>query len=222
MSTCAPTEDERASNIVPLTQFGRMCATLDIAIIPASSPQAKGRIERNHGTHQDRLVKKLRRRRISDIEAGNAYLLTEYWAAHNGRFARPAASVEDFHLPAPRGDRLDAVFRLRQSRRVSNDWVVRHHGRFFQLERQSGLAPARSTVLVLEDPAGHLEIQYRGRAMRWTEIVAPPRPVPATPAPPTIAPAAAVRIKPVTPSRTHPWRKLFTEHARPIWQVSDQ
>jgi transposase len=218
----APTEDERASNIVPLTQFGRMCATLDIAIIPASSPQAKGRIERNHGTHQDRLVKKLRRRRISDIEAGNAYLLTEYWAAHNGRFARPAASVEDFHLPAPRGDRLDAVFRLRQSRRVSNDWVVRHHGRFFQLERQSGLAPARSTVLVLEDPAGHLEIQYRGRAMRWTEIVAPPRPVPATPAPPTIAPAAAVRIKPVTPSRTHPWRKLFTEHARPIWQVSDQ
>jgi transposase len=217
-----PTEEERVTGVAPLTQFGRMCATLGIAIIPASSPQAKGRIERNHGTQQDRLVKKLRRCAIADVPAGNAYLLAEYWAAHNARFARPAASAEDFHLPTPRSTRLDAVFRLRESRRVSNDWVVRHHGRFFQLERQSGLAPARSAVLVLENPAGQLEIQYRGRAMRWTEISAPSRPVPAPPVSPTIAPAVAVRSKPVTPPRTHPWRKAFTEHARPIWQVSDQ
>ena len=100
--------------------------------------------------------------------------------------------------------------------------LVRHHGRFFQLERQTGLAPARSTVLVFENQAGQLEIQYRGRAMRWTEILAPPHLVLAPPVSPTIAPAAAVRIKPVTPSRTHPWRKAFTEAARPIWQVSDQ
>jgi len=217
-----PTEEERVTGVAPLTQFGRMCATLDIAIIPASSPQAKGRIERNHGTQQDRLVKKLRRRGIGDVGAGNAYLLTEYWAAHNARFARPAASAEDFHLPTPCGGRLDAVFRLRQPRRVSNDWVVRHHGRFFQLERQTGLAPARSTVLVLQNQAGQLEIQYRGRAMRWTEILAPARLVPARPVSPPTAPAVAVRIKPVTPSRTHPWRKAITEAARPIWQVSDQ
>ena len=44
----------------PVTQFGRMCQRLGIEIIAASSPQAKGRVERNHGTHQDRLVKKLR------------------------------------------------------------------------------------------------------------------------------------------------------------------
>jgi hypothetical protein len=52
-----PNAAERVSGAEPLTQFGRMCAALGIQIIPASSPQAKGRIERNHGTQQDRLVK---------------------------------------------------------------------------------------------------------------------------------------------------------------------
>ena len=65
---------------MPLTQFGRMCAALGIRIIPASSPQAKGRIERNHGTHQDRLVKKLRRHGIGDLAIGNQFLTTVYWA----------------------------------------------------------------------------------------------------------------------------------------------
>jgi transposase len=217
-----PTEEERVTGVAPLTQFGRMCATLGITIIPASSPQAKGRIERNHGTHQDRLVKKLRRRGIADVSTGNAYLTTAYWAAHNARFARPAASSEDFHLAAPRARQLDAVFRLQLSRHVSNDWVVRYHGRYFQLERQSGLAPAQSTVLVLESPAGHVEIQYRGRPMRCTEILPGPRPAPVPSRVAPSVPAGAVRIKPATPSRTHPWRKSFTEAARPIWQVADQ
>src|SRR5215470_16507561 len=58
------TEAEKAAGQAPLTQFGRMCAKLGIRIIAASSPQAKGRVERNHGTHQDRLIKKLRRQNI--------------------------------------------------------------------------------------------------------------------------------------------------------------
>ena len=65
-----PNADEQATGAVPLTQFGRMCASLGIQIIAASSPQAKGRVERNHGTHQDRLVKKLRRLGIADAPGG--------------------------------------------------------------------------------------------------------------------------------------------------------
>ena len=72
-----PNAEERATGAEPLTQFGRMCAKLGIRIIPASSPQAKGRIERHHGTHQDRLVKKLRRRAIADVERANAFLEAE-------------------------------------------------------------------------------------------------------------------------------------------------
>ena len=78
-----PNAEERVTGAEPLTQFGRMCATLGIRIIPASSPQAKGRIERNHGTQQDRLVKKLRRKGIADLEPANTFLETEYWADHN-------------------------------------------------------------------------------------------------------------------------------------------
>lgn len=155
----APNAAERVTGAEPLTQFGRMCARLGIQIIPASSPQAKGRIERNHGTQQDRLVKKLRRRGIADAEAANAFLETAYWTDHNGRFAQAPAAADDFHVARPRGLRLDTVFRLEETRTVSNDWVVRYANRHLQLERQSGLAPARSTVLVYEDRAGQIEIR---------------------------------------------------------------
>src|SRR2546426_1592515 len=167
-----PNAEERDTGVEPLTQFGRMCATLGIRIIPASSPQAKGRIERNHGTQQDRLVKKLRRKGIADIETANAFLEREYWADHNARFTQAPASSDDFHVARPRGLRLDTVFRLEEDRTVSNDWVVRYDNRFLQLERQSGHAPARSTVVVCESVEGQLEIRYRDRVMRWTEITA--------------------------------------------------
>jgi transposase len=89
----AATEAERVAGLVPLTQFGRMCAALQIQIIPASSPQAKGRVERNHGTHQDRLVKKLRRLGLADDAAANAFLETVYWTAHNARFAQESRAA---------------------------------------------------------------------------------------------------------------------------------
>src|SRR5260370_36585230 len=102
-----------------------MCATLGIQIIPASSPQAKGRIERNHGTQQDRLVKKLRRKGIADLETANAFLETAYWADHNARFAQAPAAADDFHAAIPRGVGLAAGFRLQEKRTGSNEWVVR-------------------------------------------------------------------------------------------------
>jgi transposase len=215
-----PNQEERVTGAEPLTQFGRMCATLGIQIIPASSPQAKGRIERNHGTQQDRLVKKLRRRGIADLDAANAFLESEYWADHNARFAQPPTSADDFHVARPRGLRLDTVFRLQTDRIVSNDWVVRYSNRFFQLERHSGHAPARSTVVVWESVDGRLEIRYRDRAMRWTEIagVSPP---------PVAAPTAPRPSMPVTRGARagvdHPWRQGFKQMGRdvPYWQLVD-
>ena len=222
-----PNQAERDTGVEPLTQFGRMCAALGIRIIPASSPQAKGRIERHHGTHQDRLVKKLRRQGIRDIDAANAFLEAEYWVEHNRRFARAPAALEDFHVRAPGARRLEAVFRLVTLRTVSNDWVVRYHNRFFQLERQSGQAPARGTVRVFEDETGRIELRYRDRAMRWTEIPAgatrpPPKPVSgARAAPVTGVSPRAVRLRPPRPGPNHPWRHDHRP-TRPIWQVADQ
>jgi hypothetical protein len=93
-----PNAEEQVTGAVPLTQLGRMCAALGIQIIAASSPQAKGRVERNHGTHQDRLVKKLRRLGIADATAANAFLETTYLPEHNARFAQAPHSV---HRPSP-------------------------------------------------------------------------------------------------------------------------
>ena len=208
-----PTEEERLTQAEPLTQFGRMCAHLGIRIIPASSPQAKGRIERNHGTHQDRLVKKLRRRGVADLAAANAFLETEYWREHNQRFACSPASPDDFHVAIPRGVRLDTVFRLEQKRTVSNDWVVRYDSRYFQLERQSHHPPARSVVQVLEDAAGQLEIRYRGRRMSWTEIAAPlPKPVAGGPRR-SVAATATTEPRRRGQLSDHPWRhQAVTDH----------
>jgi transposase len=202
-----PTEAELASHEVPLTQFGRMCATLGIRILAASSPQAKGRVERGHGTHQDRLVKKLRRRGIADYAAANTFVAAKYVADHNARFARPAAAAEDFHTPLPAGVDLDQVFRLETNRSVSNDWVVRHDNRLLQLKRRGHqYPPARSTVLVCEYEDGHLEVWYRGAPVPWTEITgrsSTPMPAP--------VPRPAPRATPKRPSPAHPWRRPFTE-----------
>lgn len=200
------TAGERAEGIVPLTQFGRMCAALGIQIIAANSPQAKGRIERNHGTHQDRLVKKLRRAGTADLVAANQFLAETYWPEHNRRFTQAAASDDDVHRRCPTARQLDQVFHLQEVRTVGDDWIVRYHNRCLQLERQSGHAPARSTVTVCEWRDGRLAIEYRGRPMKWHE-----GPAPTSRLPPPRGPAASTRAS--TPPRRrwhpgadHPWR----------------
>jgi len=198
-----PNAEETATGAVPLTQFGRMCAALDIQIIAASSPQAKGRIERNHGTHQDRLVKKLRRLGIADAAAANAFLDATYLPEHNQRFAVTPASAEDFHRRVPSRTTLDRVFQLEETRVLSNDWVVRYDTRYFQVARQSGHAPARSTVVVRESRDGTIELRYRGRLMQWTELAAPVKPSP----PAVRPPLSTAPHRPARPSADHPWRR---------------
>jgi transposase len=216
-------EAERAEGRVPLTQFGRMCAALGIQIIAANSPQAKGRIERNHGTHQDRLVKKLRRLGTCDLDAANAFLTQTYWPEHNRRFARVAAAPEDVHRRCPTARQLDHLFHLEETRTIGDDWIVRYHNRLLQLERQSGHAPAPSTVTMCEWRDGRLAIEYRGRAMKWHEWPAPP---------PShrVLPPAAQGARPIPTRRRpfsddHPWRRPDGEEGNRksnLWQAIKQ
>src|SRR4029077_9686500 len=127
------TQAEQLRGEVPVTQFGRMCEKLGIRIIAASSPQAKGRVERNHGVHQDRLVRKLRRKQIAGYEAANQYLEQEYLPQHNRRFAGAAAQPEDYPGSRPSPRALRQIFRLETERTIGNDWVIRHGGRCWQL-----------------------------------------------------------------------------------------
>jgi transposase len=168
-----PNAGERMRGEEAVTQFGRMCAKLDIRILAASSPQAKGRVDRAHGTHQDRLVKKLRLAGIANYDEANAYLEEHYLAEHNRRYARPAAAEADYHRRRPTARQLDEVFWLEEERVVSGDWVVSYKNRWLQLERKSRhWAPAKSRVLVRENESGEVAIHYRGQRLLYRELKA--------------------------------------------------
>jgi hypothetical protein len=201
-----PTAKELLHGTSAVTQFGRMCGHLGIRIIAAGSPEAKGRVERNHGTHQDRLVKKMRRRKIATHRAVNQYLEQEYCDDHNRRFAVDAASEVDYHLPAPSARRLREIFRLETERVLGNDWVIRHDNRLYQVEADSAnYAPAKSRVLVCEWEDGSMEIHYRGRKLSCHEIAERPG-----------KPAAAQSARrpstaPPVPPPNHPWRRGYQD-----------
>lgn len=171
-----PTAQQELRGETPQTQFGRMCWQLGIHILTANSPQAKGRVERKNGVHQDRLIKKLRRQGIADEAAANAYL-EQYLLELNTRFARVPGHPRNYHRAAPSQEVLDAVFRLETKRSISNDWVVRYHGRSLQLLPASRrYAPRKETVLIYEQETGALEVRYRGQRVDHREIPAPVKP----------------------------------------------
>jgi len=217
---CA-TPRERLRGEEPIKQFGRMCAKLGIEVIAASSPQAKGRVERMHGTHQDRLVKKLRRKQMSSREATNVYLEREYLPEHNRRFARPAAKPEDYHRRAPAAAELERIFRLETERTISDDWVVRYHNRFFQVAPRSRCyAPARGKVVVCEGRYGNIGVEYGGRELPWQEIAPPVRPGAAgASGQQEREPARGAAVAPGprrkwVPPADHPWRQGYEARAQ--------
>ena len=196
------TQCEQLRGEVPVTQFGRMCQKLGIRIIAASSPQAKGRVERNHGIHQDRLIKKLRRKGIGSYEAANQYLEKEYLPEHNRRFARPAAKPEDYHGRKLRERELHQIFRLETERRIANDWVIQHQGHCLQLSPgQQRYGPTKSKALVCEWQDGTMKVYYRGERIGLSELKQPMRKV-SLPVPP----APGVRVV-RRPKKDHPWRQ---------------
>ena len=171
-----PTKTESLRGKAATTQFGRMCERLEIRIIAASSPQAKGRVERNNGVHQDRLVKKLRRQGIESYEATNEYLEAEYLPEHNQRFAREAARAENYHVKAPNAAKLREVFRLETERWISNDWVVQYRGQFLQLQPQNRrYGPTKAKALVCEWEDGAVEVHYRGARLDYEDLAVRPQ-----------------------------------------------
>ena len=206
-----PNAQERMRGEPAVTQFGRMCAKLGIEIIAASSPQAKGRVERAHGTHQDRLVKKLRLAGIANYEQANAYLDQHYLVEHNRRYAHAAAAPADYHRRRPTARQLDDVFWLEEERVISEDWVVRYQNRLLQLERPSQpRVPAKSRVLVRENQAGELAIHYRDHRLVFRELKAASTALSerrgAAPSP---APPSPKLRRSLPPAANHPWRQGF-------------
>jgi transposase len=143
-----------------LTQVGRALKELDIEMIPAYSPQARGRSERRFGTWQGRLPQELRLAGIRTREEANRFLRERYIPEINQRFSRPAAQRGHAFVPV-RGQDLDRIFSVEHERVVANDNTVRVGERVWQLERtrfRATLAGCR--VRVCEHLDGRVTIVY--------------------------------------------------------------
>ena len=193
------TVEEELRGQGPATQFGRAMKTLDVELILANSPQAKGRVERMNGTLQDRLVKEMRLAKIGDIAAANAFLNKTFLPGLNRRFMVKAGSAADVHRKLSAGLKLDEVLCFQEKRRVSNDWCVCWRNRIFQLDaRHERMALAGRDVLVREKLDGSIQLLHQGHKLHWKELsVRPPRG----------KPKVTVRNnQPWKPPSEHPWR----------------
>jgi Winged helix-turn helix len=144
------------------TQFGRALMDLNIDIICANSPQAKGRIERAFGTLQDRLVKELRLAGISTVAAANAWL-PDFIASYNARFGRQPANPKDLHRPLTAADNLDEILTWREVRTVTNNLFL-YYDRMMLLLEPTPFARglARKKVDVVNYPDGRFVVQFEG------------------------------------------------------------
>jgi transposase len=196
------------------TQFGRAMQDLDIELICAHSPQAKGRVERANGTLQDRLIKELRLANISTIEAANAFV-PSFIEKHNQRFAKPPALAEDANrqeLPEP--EILSLIFSHQEERILSKNLELSYQNTIYQIKKKtSSYAMRKASVTVCEHIDGKISILYKGHQLEF-EIFDK-----------TNQPAEIVSVKDINQKvnsiikntkqpRNHPWRKQYLSAPR--------
>lgn len=149
------------------TQFARAMKELDIQIITANSPQAKGRIERANGVLQDRLVKELREIGISTIEEGNLFLPT-YLAMHSERFGVDPASPFNAHRELNHNQDLDQILCIKETRKISKNLEVRYENQIYQIQAPNRVNRLRgASVQVIEKMNGEILIEYNGELLKF-------------------------------------------------------
>lgn len=196
-----PAADEILEGIEPETQFGRAMRVLDVELIQARSPQAKGRVERVNRTLQDRLVKELSRVGISDLEAANRYLEETFLAKFNAQFGKPAAQPSDLHRVIS-DERILRELSVQENRVVQPNWTVRWHNRFLQLPSASAeqVQPGQS-VVISQQLDGRLRIFAGAVELTWSDVRdTPPPPPKRRPSGPTGSSQGQ------KPRADHPWR----------------
>jgi len=142
-----------------LAQLGRAMKTLDIELITANSPQAKGRVEKANRLLQDRLVEELRLKKIDTIDAANEFL-DKYQDKLNSKFAVKPKSSEDAHRKIPYTDNeLNLIFSLHTKRTISKNLELQYKNIIYQIKIAGlGLTMRNSKATVCEDFKGNITI----------------------------------------------------------------
>mgnify|MGYP001614055944 CR=1 FL=1 len=197
-----------------LTQFQRAMAELRIEVIPANSPQAKGRVERLFGTLQDRLIKELRLADISTIPVANQFLEGVFIPKFNAKFAVTARSDINLHqeLSASERNRLSGILSKQTERTIQNDFTLCFKNQWYQLTREQKVTVCKKDRVIVEERTDNsIHIRLRGKYLNHQ--VLPQRP--AREVRPAWVLAASTKREPnqVSPSEdkrpalNHPWRQ---------------
>jgi hypothetical protein len=214
-------EDELAGLARPQSQFERALSELGVRVIPAYSPQAKGRIERLFGTFQDRVVKELRLAQVTTREAANRFL-ARYLPAYNRRFKRLPLQAADLHRPLPARQVWQRILAIREQHALRNDNTVQHETKTYLL-RESWNGHRPTTIQAERRLNGKLYLLDEERVLRYREVQERPLALP----PPHARPSGSQRRR--TPAPDHPWRqfervqrlKAFKNRTVLSWQNPD-
>lgn len=202
-----------------MTQFGRAMKALDIEIICANSPQAKGRVERAIQTLQDRLVKELRLRGIASIAAANQYA-PEFMADFNARFAVQPRSSHDAHRPLLPSEDLDLIFTRQEPRTLSKNLTLQYNKVVYQIQTsRPTYALRKAQVTVCEDPNGQISILFKGHPLDYTVFHQQQRQA-------EVVDSKSIDTKlnkPYKPAKDHPWRTYGRRMSgKPIQKVQHE
>jgi len=202
---------------MPPTQIGRALQELGIAWIPAHSPQAKGRVERNFGTAQDRLVKGMRVAGVTTIEQANQYLTDDYLVWWERELTVKAANPDDAHRALEKSHQLAASLSRVETRQVRNDYTFRWDGKLYQIQRQAvttGLRRANVRVELRLDSS--LAVRYGERYLPVEECAV-------TDPPKSRASVKLTKKRPRIRRRGSDWNKDFDLKKGPkVWQAARQ
>jgi transposase InsO family protein len=162
---------------MPPTQIGRALRELGIGWIAAHSPQAKGRVERNFGTAQDRLVKGMRVAGVKTIEQANEYLINDYLAWWERELTVEAANPDNAHRPLGKSHHLGALLSHVETRQVRNDYTLRCDGKLYQIQPQAITAGLRrANVRVEQRLDGSLAVRHGERYLPVEECAVADKP----------------------------------------------
>jgi hypothetical protein len=158
---------EAAQKGTMITHIGRILKDLDVELICANSPQAKGRIERKNGVLQDRLVKEMRMAGIKNIDEGNAFL-PQYIEMHNQKFGKEPACQEDAHRPLRTEDQLDRIFARHETRKLSKDLTFQYKTILYQLKTETPNRLRYANVDIFWTHGKPIAVEYKGVILEYT------------------------------------------------------
>jgi len=191
-----------------LTQFGRAMQELDIQIICANTPQAKGRVERVNQTLQDRLVKEMRLRGIASMTDGNAYL-PEFMADLNQRFAVDPRSSVNAHRPLTTQDDLARILTWQETRTLSKNLTLQFEKVVYQIQTdRPSYALRKAQVIVCVNAQEEITILYNGKVLLYTIYHQQAKQAEIVSAKQLDLALKAKRLPP-KPAPNHPWRRGF-------------